>query len=340
MSMIQQRKLDLSDSPVQPLDHNPEIVHLQITERCNLACPKCYVAELNQTPIAQELKAETLRTRLFEPATKCGATKLVITGGEPYLSRQIYNIVAEARPLFQEIFIGTTGYFFNEEHCHKTLDSEVNFIQISLDAVEPELHRRLTGIQNVERLWENSRRLIRIRNARQASTRVIAAIVIAQENVHEVLPVMKRCEAMGMDSITLQALHEYGTIYFKDRVDWPTSFPHFDQSFLDELKRIVEYVLIEKQNGNRLYPHSAVYYENLIRFFENRTELDVPCSSDDFIFVDSRGFIRGCLFSEPLGQIHDGIENYLRSIEFQRFRRFLPSCHLCTHGCAYRPPMD
>ncbi len=319
--------------------HQPEIIHLQITERCNLACPKCYISELNTTPASQELKPETLRKKLFEPAAGCGAQTLVITGGEPYLSRQIYEIIGAARPLFDQIFVGTSGYFLNNEHCHRSIDAGIDHIQVSLDAVNIPLLQRLTGIKNVERLWENCERFIRIRNERQASNRLIAAVVIAPENAHEVIDVLKRCEAIGVDSITVQAYHEYGTVYFRERVEWPV-FRQFDPDFIERVREIVEYIKHAKQSGSRLYPHGEIYFDTLLRFFEDRENLDAPCSTDKFLFVDSRGFIRGCLFSEILGHIDDGIENYLRSKAFGDFRRFVSKCHLCTHGCAYRPPMD
>ncbi len=322
-----------------PSPRGPEIVHLQITERCNLACPKCYIPELNTTSAAQEATPERLRAELFEPAARAGASKLVITGGEPYLSRQLYDITAAARPFFQEIFIGTSGYFLDDEHCYKTLDAGIDFVQVSLDAVKPELLRQLTGIRQVERLWENCARLVRIRNERGAATQVVVATVIGPENAHEVLGVLDRCESIGVDSVTVQAYHEYPVVYRKERVDWP-EFTRYDETFLGHVREVIAYILAEKERGSRSFPHTPVYFENLLRFFEDRAALDVPCSADDFLFVDSRGQIRGCLFSEPLGRLGDGIEAYLRSEERAKFNAFLADCHLCTHGCAYRPPMD
>ena len=322
----------------RPLE--PDVLHVQITERCNLACPKCYIPELNTTPSSLELTPGQFTDQLFAPAARIGYQKLVITGGEPYLSRKIYEIVSAARPHFTEIFVGTTGYFLTDEHCHKTMDAGVDFVQVSLDAVEPELLRRLTGIQNVDRLWENCVRFIKLRNERKAATRLVVAIVISPENIHQIVDVMNHCDRIGVDSVTLQAYHEYDVVYRKDGIDWPSEFPTCDDDFLAKLHGIVDAVLEAKRGGSRLYPHSALYFENLIKFFEDRANLDVPCSSDHFLFVDSRGFIRGCLFSEPLGHIANGLEGYLRSREFARFREFLGGCHLCTHGCAYRPPMD
>ncbi len=317
----------------------PEMLHLQITERCNLACPKCYIPELNTTPAHLELSPDSLRTQCFEPAARLGYSKLVITGGEPYLSKQFYDIISAARPFFGEIFVGTSGYFLNDEHCHRTIDVGIDYVQVSLDAVERELLRKLTGIRRVDKLWDNCERFLRIRDERQSSSKLVVAVVIGPENAHEVINVLQHCEAIGVDSITVQAYHEYDVIYRKTRIDWPEPM-QFDDAFLQHVHQIIDYVLTSKQHHPTLYPHSEIYFRNLIRFFEDRGGLDIPCSSDNFLFVDSRGYIRGCLFSEPLGHISDGLDSYLKSKEFQAFRTFLSNCHLCTHGCAYRPPMD
>ncbi len=322
-----------------PLVRPPEILHLQVTERCNFACPKCYLPELNATSPKLELPAEEFETKVLEPAAEIGVKKTVITGGEPFIYRDFFQILNRAKHLFDEVFVGTSGFFLDEQNTKKVLEAELDSLQVSLDAVSDRLLRKLMGSRGVERLWPNLERFVAERDRRGAPTRVLVATVISRHNIHEIPAILDRCKSIGVDSITLQAYHEYDIVYRPESVEWPV-YARYDEAFFKDLQFLIDQVIEAKRNGSTLFPHSEEYFRNLYTFFTDRSALKIPCQSDDFLFVDSRGYLRGCIFSAPLGHIDGGLLSYLTSPEYHRFVEFKNDCHLCTHGCAYRPPMD
>jgi len=322
-----------------PLIQPPEILHLQVTERCNFACPKCYLPELNTTSPKSELTPQEIQDKVFSPAAEIGVRKVVITGGEPFLYRRLFDVLESAKEYFSEVFVGTSGFFLDQPNIDRVLETEVDFLQVSLDALSNELLEKLMGCSTVRLLWPNLENLVSERNRRGARTRVVVATIIERDNIHEIPAILDRCQAIGVDSITLQAYHEYDTIYRTEGAEWPAC-PDYDETFLQRLSDLIEQVIDAKQNGSQLFPHAEEYFRNLYTFFADRPLLRVRCQADDFLFVDSRGFIRGCLFSEPLGHIDQGLSAYLTSSQYHRFVDFKQDCHLCTHGCAYRPPMD
>lgn len=322
-----------------PLVRPPETLHLQVTERCNFACPKCYLPELNATSPNLELHPKDLKEKVLVPAAEIGIKRIVITGGEPFLYRGLYDVLDYAKRYFSEVFVGTSGFFLDEANTERVLDKEVDFLQVSLDAVSLHGLRKLMGGGAVERLWPNLERFVVRRNQRGATTRVIVATVIDRQNIAEIPGVLDRCQAIGVDSITLQACHEYDTVYRSESVEWPAC-TEYDDDYLRRFADLIDQVIAAKRNGSQLFPHAEDYFRNLYTFFADRASLRVPCQADDFLFVDSRGFIRGCIFSEALGHVDNGIRAYLTSPAYHRFLDFKQDCHLCTHGCAYRPPMD
>ncbi len=322
-----------------PLVKPPEILHLQVTERCNFACPKCYLPELNATPARQELTPKEIETKVFIPSAEIGIERIVITGGEPFLYRGLFELVECCNRYFSEVFVGTNGFFLDEARTDRILDTEVDFIQVSLDAVTVDCLKKIMGGGAVERLWPNLEQFIRRRNQRISTTRVIVATVIDHRNIAEIPAVLDRCQAIGVDSVTLQAYHEYDTVYRADSVEWPV-YAEYDDGFLSRLEDLIDQVIAAKRNGSQLFPHAEEYFRNLYTFFADRSSLRILCQADDFLFVDSRGFLRGCIFSESLGHVDNGILAYLTSPAYHRFLTFKQDCRLCTHGCAYRPPMD
>jgi len=322
-----------------PLVRAPEILHLQVTERCNFACPKCYLPELNATSPETELTAGEFETKVLRPVSDLGVSKIVITGGEPFVYRDLFQVLRCARDLFQEVFVGTSGFFLDDKNTDRVLDTELDCVQVSLDAASDQLLEKLMGCKTARRLWPNLERFVRRRDQRGASTRVVVATVISRHNIHEIPAILDRCRNIGVDSVTLQAYHEYDIIYRPETIEWPARV-RYDDDFLRQMFSLVDQVIKAKRNGCHLFPHPEYYFLDLYTFFADRPALKVKCEADDFLFVDSRGYLRGCIFSAPLGHVDNGILSYLTSPEYHRFIEFKNDCHLCTHGCAYRPPMD
>ncbi|HQO34506.1 MAG TPA: radical SAM protein, partial [bacterium] len=109
-----------------PLIQPPEILHLQVTERCNFACPKCYLPELNATPPKSELTPQEIQEKVFLPAAEIGVKKVVITGGEPFLYRGLFEVLETAKEYFSEVFVGTSGFFLDERNIPRILETEVD----------------------------------------------------------------------------------------------------------------------------------------------------------------------------------------------------------------------
>ncbi|MFH1740816.1 MAG: radical SAM protein, partial [bacterium] len=315
-----------------PLIRPPEILHVQITERCNFACPKCYLPELNATSPKEELSPQELKSKVLLPAAEVGIKKVVVTGGEPFLYRGLFEVLECSKRVFSEVFLGTSGFFLDDANIDRVLDTEIDYLQVSLDALSPDLLKKIMGCGSVDRLWPNLERFVQQRNRRGAKTRVVVATVIDRQNIDEIPAILDRCQAIGVDSITLQAYHDYDTVYRSEFVEWPVC-ADYSEDFLRRLTSLIEQVIAAKRNGSQLFPHAEEYFRNLYTFFADRGSLRIRCQADDFLFVDSRGFIRGCIFSAPLGHVDNGISTYLTSPQFHRFVDFKQDCHLCTHGC-------
>jgi organic radical activating enzyme len=97
----------------------PLSVHLLITSRCNLNCPKCYYRGEG------ELSLETA-TRLFGEWASHGVVSVAIGGGEPLLHPEIERMTFEAKKRGFYVAVTTNGTVLKRIHAdrvHVSFDS-------------------------------------------------------------------------------------------------------------------------------------------------------------------------------------------------------------------------
>ncbi len=121
----------------------PFLVALNLTRRCNLDCGHCYLdAGTRNDGQDGELKTGEVKTVLDDIAAMGNETMVVLTGGEPLLRRDIYEIAAYADSLSLMTVVGTNGTMLDEKRVLRLKDAGVKGVGISLDSLDPNYHDR------------------------------------------------------------------------------------------------------------------------------------------------------------------------------------------------------
>ncbi len=104
-------------------------------------------------------------TRLVRIASDLGVTKLRITGGEPLTRRDVVTLFRQLSelPKIRDIGISTNGSLLAK--CTETGETlarvlvalKVRTANISLDTLEPEKYREITGRDLLRQTWKGSR---------------------------------------------------------------------------------------------------------------------------------------------------------------------------------------
>ena len=170
--------------------HRPYYCNLVITRRCNLECDFCQVWEFGTK---DELTTPEV-FRCIDRADDLGVARFNITGGEPLLRKDIFDVIDYASTRFS-VGINSNGTLARRLY-ERLLETNVGDIGISLHYRTPEKQDRLAHqsgsfqriVDNIHFLRENSgKRLIYV-NA-----------VIHADNVDELLPLKKFCnEELGV----------------------------------------------------------------------------------------------------------------------------------------------
>ena len=118
------------------------VVIWNLTNRCNLACPHCY-AHVESNGVADELSTEEAKNVIDDLAHQ-QILVLILSGGEPILRSDLYELATHAREKGIICALSTNGTLIDERHVKKILKSGISYIGISIDGT-PERHDAFRG---------------------------------------------------------------------------------------------------------------------------------------------------------------------------------------------------
>jgi len=110
-----------------------------ITGRCNLNCRYCYAYRFKGL---EELNRDEC-LRIIREAAELEVDHISFTGGEPFLRKDIFDLLSEAKNLGIYVTVVTNGSTINEERV-KELSRFGVFVYLSVDGVK-ETHEKVRG---------------------------------------------------------------------------------------------------------------------------------------------------------------------------------------------------
>ena len=155
----------------------PRIVAWEITRRCNLACAHCRAAAHNG-PYPDELTLEECK-RVMDNIASISDPILILTGGEPLMRADIWDIISYARKVGLHPVIGTNGTLIDEACAAQIAKCGIPRVSISLDFPTPEMQDAFRGKSGS---FEEA--LAGIRNLRAHGVEVQVNTTITKMNGH------------------------------------------------------------------------------------------------------------------------------------------------------------
>jgi MoaA/NifB/PqqE/SkfB family radical SAM enzyme len=130
------------NSSILKLDkaYPPSYVIWDSTRRCNLACEHCGASKEKYT---KELTTEQIKSFVKQLA-EFKVKFFAVTGGEPLVRKDLFEILSFANGLGIRTGIATNGFLIDEQIAKKIKKSNVSSIQISIDGLE-ETHNKIRG---------------------------------------------------------------------------------------------------------------------------------------------------------------------------------------------------
>src|SRR5215831_6502357 len=113
----------------------PLNAHLDITYRCNERCQHCYLDHED----AGEMSTQELKHVLHQLAD-AGTLFLTISGGEPLLRRDCFEILSYARKLSFNVKLKTNALLIGQKQAAQLCELGIEQIQISVYSHRASVH--------------------------------------------------------------------------------------------------------------------------------------------------------------------------------------------------------
>jgi len=126
------------------LPNTLRMIAWEVTRSCNLACVHCRASALCG-PYAGELDTDGCK-KLLDEIAAFSKPVIILTGGEPLLRPDIFEIAAYGNQKGLRMVMATNGTLVTEEIARKLIDVGIMRVSISIDGVNAESHDKFRKV--------------------------------------------------------------------------------------------------------------------------------------------------------------------------------------------------
>lgn len=190
-------------TPVAPRRNPPgPVVIWNLIRRCNLTCKHCYSISADKD-FPGELSTEEVFT-VMDDLKAFRVPVLILSGGEPLLRPDIFDIARRAKGLGFYVGLSSNGTLITEANIDAIVDVGFDYVGVSLDGLGAthDKFRRMEGA------FEAS--LAGIRLCRDRGIKVGVRYTMTQDNAQDLPGLLKLIEAEGIDKFYFSHLNYAG----------------------------------------------------------------------------------------------------------------------------------
>jgi MoaA/NifB/PqqE/SkfB family radical SAM enzyme len=287
--------------------NHPLLVHIVPVRRCNIDCGYCNEYD----KVSQPVPFETLE-RWVDKLAELGTSVVACSGGEPLLHPELERLIVRIRRHGMIAGLITNGYLLSEKRIKSLNDAGLDFLQISIDNVEPDaISKKSLRLLNgkLESLCLFAEFDVNINSVLGAGTR----------NPEDARAITTRARELGF-STSIGIIHD-GSGSLKP---------------LGPAERAVWEDVTRRMNGIRqllknLYTGIRGFQQNLADGKPN----DWRCRAGArYFYVCEQGLVHLC--SQQRGYPAIPLERYTRAHMAREFAAPKSCAPLCTIGCVHR----
>jgi heme b synthase len=166
------------------------LVAWETTRRCNLNCKHCR-AVAEDHPYDNELSTQE-SFKLLDQIREVGTPIIILTGGEPLLREDIFDIAAYGNKIGLRMVMAPNGTLITPQIAQRLKESGIKRISISLDGSTAKSHDDFRGLTNA---FNDALRGIEY--AKAAGLEFQINTVITKTNLDEISKILSLAESLG-----------------------------------------------------------------------------------------------------------------------------------------------
>ena len=190
-------------TPLGVKRHPPgPVVIWNLVRRCNLTCKHCYSISADKDFKGELSTTETFR--VMDDLKGFRVPVLILSGGEPLLRQDIFDIARRAKTMGFYVGLSSNGTLVNETNVKAIADVGFDYVGISLDGLR-ETHDRFRRKEGAFDAALNGVRL-----CRDAGAKVGIRFTLTQDNAHDFPALLDLMETENIAKFYLSHLNYAG----------------------------------------------------------------------------------------------------------------------------------
>jgi AdoMet-dependent heme synthase len=174
------------------------VISWNVTRRCNLQCTHCYLPantrkESSDLPAADELSTKDAFRLIDQIASVNPEVMLILSGGEPLLRKDIYDLSAYASGKGMMVVMGSNGLLIDDTVARQLKQSGVSGISLGLDSIDAKIH---DDVRSCNGAWK--RTVSAIKSCEKAGLSVQINTVVTGRNCEELPALMDFTQSLGV----------------------------------------------------------------------------------------------------------------------------------------------
>ncbi len=348
---LREYRRDLGFHLSRRLNHafvKPDWVSFMATLRCNLSCTMCRTCYDNPTELSM-----TEAISLVDQVADWGVTIFNVLGGEPFLRKDIVQVLSHSHHRGLVTSVTTNGTLINERRARALAPLNMVHFNVSLDGLEA-TNDAIRGKGVFDKASQFIQRMSELDREEQARRdemgvpwwprEVTLNCLVHAENLDEVLPLIEHVRDLGGTGVQLLALFEHGP----ETRESPMWFGEADMLRLDEaIERILQWFADDESGFRLINPPEDL--RNFKTYYRGQlTPIDAPCYNGfKELYINADGEALMCdghleFLADSFGNVrHQPVARLWNSRKARQMRRKVIRCdHACTQDCYRRRDSD
>lgn len=277
-------------------NHNRPIQYLRlaVTDRCNLRCQYCMPAEGIKYLPKQALMSFEEIVRLVSVLAGLGISKVRITGGEPFLRKDLMVLLRSIRSIkgIRDLHLTTNG-LLAVDHLDELVALGIKSINLSLDTLDPVRFEQITRRPDFEKTWAAYQGFLR-----SGIPVKINCVVMDGLNTEDILPMVELTRDSETSVRFIEEMPFNGSGKRSEKLLWN------HQRILDQIgQHYGELYSIEGQPSDTSKNYRISGYKGTFGIIAAYSR--TFCGTCNRIRVTAQGMLKTCLYDNGVLDVRD-----------------------------------
>ncbi len=308
--------------------YKPQYVALNITDNC---CFECIMCDQWKTVKDHELTTRQWKD-IFSQFKAQGIKTVAFSGGEPFLRKDIIELVQCVNDMGMEPVVVTNGYLLNEKKIEEAVKAGIKSFSVSMDAVG-DAFDQIRGIKGAFGKVLNSCEIISQYKKRGVINAYLYFTIMKKTlgAYRDVFAIARK-----LDFPLVVNLFDCTPYFFANLKESKDQF-WLGENDLQELKEFQKFITENKEENADSVFHTFAEIEYFRKYFKDPLQKDISCViSQQRLGIDSQGnAYGGCWSMGSFGNLKDSaLNDIIKSPQYKIGHKnmFFKRCPGCSCG--------